>query len=77
MIKRLLKNEIFERAVKTFFEGFLASFGYFLCNNTSLDKITLKSALIGAIATGLSALINYLLPYLREEDKNVQRTKSK
>ena len=67
MIKKLFKNDIFERAFLTFFEGFLASFGYFLANNTNIDQKLLKSALIGAIATGLSALINYLKSIVKEK----------
>lgn len=69
MIKEVLKNEIFERAFITFFEGFLVSFGFFLTNNTTFDKTMLKSAFIGAISSGLSALINYILSILRKMNK--------
>lgn len=71
MIKKLFKNEIFERAFITFFEGFLVSFGCFLANNTTIDRTMLKSALIGAISSGLSALINYILSIL----KNIKKEK--
>ena len=76
MIKKIFKNQIFERAFITFFEGFLVSFGCFLTSNTTFDKTMLKSAFIGAISSGLSALINYILSILRksnkkEGDKNV------
>lgn len=69
MIKKLFKNEIFERAFITFFEGFLVSFGCFLTNNTTIDITMLKSALIGAISSGLSALINYILTILKNIKK--------
>lgn len=69
MIKKIIHSEIFERAVITFFEGFLISFGAFLNNNTTLDKTMLKSAFIGAISFGLSATINYILPIIRKRLK--------
>ena len=47
-------------ALKTFLQGFLAS----LCV-TSINGIdALKSALIGAVAGGISALTNLIIKYL-------------
>lgn len=69
MIKKLFNNEIFERAFITFFEGFLVSFGCFLKTNTTFDQTMLKSAFLGAISSGLSALINYVLTILKNRKK--------
>ena len=67
MIKKIIHNDIFRRAVKTFIQGFLGAFIVFLNNNTALDKNVLKSALIGALASGLSALMNFILEVLGRE----------
>ena len=69
MIKKIIHNDIFIRAVKTFIQGFLGAFMVFLNNNTTLDKNVLKSALIGALASGLSALMNFILELLKKGDK--------
>lgn len=70
IIKKIINNDIFRRAVKTFIQGFLASFIVFLKdNNTTFDEKMLKSALLGAIAGGLSALMNFLLTLLEKGDK--------
>ena len=69
MIKRIIKSDIFIRAFKTFIQGFLASFVTFMYNNTSFDKNLLKSAFIGALASGFSALMNYVIELLKKEEK--------
>lgn len=69
IIKKIINNDIFRRAVKTFIQGFLASFIVFLKDNTTFDEKMLKSALLGAIAGGLSALMNFLLTLLEKGDK--------
>lgn len=69
MIKKLFKNDIFVRALKTFIQGFLGAFVVFLNTNTTFDKTMLKSALIGALASGFSALMNYLYSILKKEEK--------
>lgn len=66
-MKKIIKNDIFIRAVKTFIQGFLGAFVVFMNNNTTLDKNVLKSALIGALASGFSALMNYVLELLKKE----------
>lgn len=67
MIKKLINNDIFRRAVKTFIQGFIGSFIVFLNMNTNFDEKMLKSALIGALASGLSALMNFILEVLGKE----------
>lgn len=69
IIKKIINNDIFRRTVKTFIQGFLASFIVFLKDNTTFDEKMLKSALLGAIAGGLSALMNFLLTLLEKGDK--------
>lgn len=51
-------------AIKTFIQGFLASLC--LTGVTGLDG--LKSALIGALAGGLSALMNFIINKLNSEE---------
>lgn len=66
-MKKIIKSDIFVRAVKTFIQGFLGAFVVFMNNNTTFDKNVLKSALIGALASGFSALMNYVLELLKKE----------
>lgn len=69
MLKKIIKNDIFIRAVKTFIQGFLGAFVVFMNNNTTFDKNVLKSALIGALASGFSALMNFILQILEKGDE--------
>ena len=66
-IKKVINNDIFKRAIKTFIQGFLASLVVFINNNTKIDETMLKSALIGALAGGISALMNFLIELLKEK----------
>lgn len=66
MIKKIISNDIFRRAVKTFIQGFLASLLVFMKNNTTYDESVLKSALIGALAGGLSCLMNFFITLLEK-----------
>lgn len=71
MVKKKVKKIDFKniavRATKTFIQGFLGAFMVFLNTNTTFDKNLLKSALIGALASGFSALMNYVLELLKKE----------
>jgi hypothetical protein len=69
MIKRIIKNDIFRRAVKTFIQGFLASLILSLREMTTFDETLLKSALLGALAGGLSALMNFILNLINKGDE--------
>lgn len=62
-------KDIIERAVKTFIQAFLSSLVVFLNSYTTFDKTLVKSALIGAIASGLSALMNYILNLIDKGDE--------
>ena len=64
-MKQLLKSKKpLALAIKTFIQGFLASLC--LTGVTGLDG--LKSALIGALAGGLSALMNFIINKLNNEE---------
>lgn len=67
-MKKIINNDIFVRALKTFIQGSLGAFVVFMNNNTTLDKNVLKSALIGALASGFSALMNFVLELLKKEE---------
>lgn len=69
MIKRIIKNDIFRRAVKTFIQGFLASLILSLREMTTFDERIIKSALLGALAGGLSALMNFIINILNKGDE--------
>ena len=64
-MKQFLKSKkTLALAIKTFIQGFLASLC--LTGVTGLDG--LKSALIGALAGGLSALMNFIINKLNSEE---------
>ncbi len=54
-------RNIIERALKTFFEAFISSLVITLPNADLTDTAVLTSIIIGAIATGISALLNFAL----------------
>lgn len=66
-MKKIIKNDIFIRAIKTFIQGFLGAFVVFMNNHTTFDKNVLKSALVGALASGFSALMNFVIELLKKE----------
>lgn len=57
-------RNIIERALKTFFEAFIGALVITLPNADLTDKSVLYSVIIGAIATGISALLNLALNYI-------------
>ncbi len=60
-------KDIAERAIKTFIQGFLGSLAVLLPNSDYSDLSVLKSVIIGALAGGLSALMNLLLNYINKD----------
>lgn len=64
-----MKKDILNRALKTFVQGFLASMIVSLNNTTSVNETMLKSAILGAIAGGISAVMNMIIQYLDREEK--------
>lgn len=69
-MKKILNSDILRRAVKTFIQGFLASLMVSINTSTGIDEKMLKSALIGALAGGISALMNFIIQMLNKEEKN-------
>lgn len=65
-MKKILNNDIFKRAIKTFLQGFLASLILSVREMSSFDKTLLESALLGALAGGLSALMNFIYELLNK-----------
>lgn len=63
-----MKKDILNRALKTFVQGFLASMIVSLNNATSVNETMLKSAILGAIAGGISAVMNMIIQYLNREE---------
>lgn len=63
-----MKKDILNRALKTFVQGFLASMIVSLNNATSVNETMLKSAILGAIAGGISAVMNMIIQYLDREE---------
>lgn len=57
-------KDIIERAIKTFLQGFLGALAVMLPEADISDVAVLKSALIGALAGGISAIMNLILQYL-------------
>ena len=69
-MKKILNSYILRRAIKTFIQGFLASLVVSINTSTGIDEKMLKSALIGALAGGISALMNFIIQMLNKEEKN-------
>lgn len=53
-------TDISQRALKTFLQGFVGALVVMLPTSDLCIEGTLKSLLIGALAGGLSALMNYI-----------------
>lgn len=66
-----MKNwkDILIRALKTFIQGFLGALAITLPNSDLASESVLKSLLIGALASGISALMNFVLELLKKGDE--------
>ena len=62
-------KDILIRAIKTFIQGFLASLAISINGVSNVDEKLVKSALIGAVAGGISAVMNYVIKLLESEEK--------
>lgn len=60
-------KDILIRAFKTFIQGFLATMIVLLKESDLSDENILKSVLIGALAGGISAVMNLILNALDDE----------
>lgn len=60
-------KDILIRAFKTFIQGFLATLIVLLKESDLTDLNILKSILIGALAGGISAIMNLIINALKQE----------
>jgi hypothetical protein len=63
-------KDILIRALKTFIQAFLGALAITLPNANLSDGAVLKSILIGALASAISALMNFVIQLMNKEDKN-------
>lgn len=64
-------KDILIRALKTFVQGFLAALVITLPSSDLTQEEVVKSLLLGAVAGGISAVMNLILKYLdRGDEKN-------
>lgn len=62
-------KDILVRAVKTFVQGFLGALAVTLPSSDFSDSKILKSLIIGAVAGGISAVMNLIINSLNEKEK--------
>lgn len=62
-------KDIFIRAIKTFIQGFLGALVVSLPNSDLTSSEVLKSLLIGALAGGISCLMNFILNLIKKESE--------
>ena len=72
-IKTYAKNklkikDIIIRMFKTFIQGFLGALAITLPNSDLASESVLKSLLIGALAGGISAVMNLIINMLKESE---------
>lgn len=64
-MKKILNDKLFGKILKTFIEGFLASLIVNLPTITNVSDFNfIKTILVGALAMGISAVLNLLQEYL-------------
>ena len=64
-------KDIMVRSLKTFIQGFLGALAVTLPNSDFSDFSVLRSLLIGAVAAGISAVMNFILNYLEKKEVKV------
>ena len=62
-------KDILIRAIKTFIQGFLGAIAVALPTTDLSNTELLKSILIGAVAGGVSAVMNLIINLLKKEEK--------
>lgn len=62
-------KDILIRAVKTFIQGFLGALAVTLPSSDFSDMSVVKSLLIGAVAGGISAVMNLVINLLNKESE--------
>ena len=67
-MRKLLNDKFINKIIKTFIEGFIASLIVTLPTINNIDDINLlKTILVGAVAMGISAVLNLIQMYLNKE----------
>lgn len=69
-IKAIFNNDIVKRCVKTFIQAFCASLVISLKGLTDVNETIVKSILIGAISSGICAVMNLIIQYLDNKKGN-------
>ena len=68
-MRKILNDKYVSKIIKTFIEGFLASLIVSLQTIEELSDLNLiKTILVGAIAMGISAVLNLFQMYLNKEN---------
>lgn len=67
-------KDIIIRALKTFIQGFLATLIVLLKESDYSDLNILKSVIIGAIAGGISAVMNLVIQLMQKEEQTTFNT---
>lgn len=68
-MRKILNDKYVSKVIKTFIEGFLASLIVSLQTIENLSDLNLiKTILVGAIAMGISAVLNLFQMYLNKEN---------
>lgn len=62
-------KDILVRAVKTFVQGFLGALAVTLPSSNFTDSKILKSLIIGAVAGGISAVMNLIINSLNKKEE--------
>lgn len=65
-------KDIVIRAFKTFIQAFIAVISISVATTDLTNKEALKALIIGAIASGISALMNYILNLLNKPKKKAR-----
>lgn len=63
-------KDIVVRAFKTFIQAFIAVISISVATTDLTNKEALKALIIGAVASGISALMNYILNLLNNKKEN-------
>lgn len=58
--------DIFKRAIKTFLQGFVGALPVTITYSELTDEAFMKALLVGALAGGISALMNAILTALKK-----------
>lgn len=69
-MKKILNDNLLGKIIKTFIEGFLASLIVAVPTIKNFSNLSfIKSVIIGAIAMGISSILNLLQSRLKEVNK--------